>query len=319
MNVFCTVITSNYFPYALTLFKSLFDQDPGVQLHVLVTDDNGGRKELTGKYPAIHLHDVSELAHYAFVQEVYDRYAHTEMDEFRWAVKPLFISYLLEQHASKVIYVDSDIYFYQDFRFLFDELDHAAVLLTPHWRNTDPLADEQSFYALFTGGIFNAGFIGAGKTALPALKWWASVCHFKMGAHHKLGIHDDQRYLDVLPVAFDNVKIIRHRGCNVGAWNTIECRRVMVNGQVLINGIYPIVFIHFNKQFIREILKGHDALLRAHFETFRTVFEEEGEKLSSFITDLNYFIEPGALIKLKWQLKIRTRLKSFLFKLAGRL
>jgi hypothetical protein len=215
-----------------------------------------------------------------------------------------------------VIYVDSDIYFYQDFNFLFDELDHASILLTPHWRNAYPLLDEKGFYSLFTDGIFNAGFIGADKGSEEALTWWAEACHFKMGSHRELGIQDDQRYLDIFPVRFDGVKIIKHKGCNVSGYNKIECKRQLVNGEVLINGVYPIIFIHYNKDFIAEILKGYDDLLLPYFKIFKETFEEEGIALGSVKQGLNYYLEPGKISKLKWKLKVRTRIKALLTRLA---
>jgi hypothetical protein len=317
MNTFCTIITSGHIPYALALYKSLARYDKVVQLHVLVTDRTADAPQVS--YPGLHLFYAAKLQQYDLVNELYNKYAHTGMDHFRWSLKPVFMSYLLENGFEKVLYVDADLFFFHEFAFLFDALDAASILLTPHWNNSDPLVNEQSFVSLFTCGIFNAGFVGASREGLPALRWWSRACHYKMGALPLQGIYDDQRYLDVLPVKFENVHIIRHWGCNVATWNLRECGRIPVNGQVLINGTYPIIFIHMNRMLITEILKGHDVLLRPYFDEFRKTFEEDGVPLNDFIKDLDHYAAAGQIIKLKWKLKLRTRIKSFLFRLAEKL
>jgi hypothetical protein len=229
------------------------------------------------------------------------------------------MSYLLENGFEKVLYVDADIFFYNAYAFLFDALDTASVLITPHWSISDPLINEESFVTLFTCGIFNAGFVGASRAGLPALHWWSGACHYKMGAFAMQGIYDDQRYLDLLPAEFDNVHILRHKGCNVAIWNQEKCRRVPVNGKILINGIYPLIFIHMSQVMIKEILKGHDALLKPYFDEYRKTFEEEGASLNDFIKDLDNYAAAGRIMKLKWRMKLRTRIKSFLFRLAEKI
>jgi hypothetical protein len=98
------------------------------------------------------------------------------------------------------------MYFFNDYDFLFEELDESVILLTPHWRNSNTFLGSESFMSLFTHGIFSAGFIGANKGGLSALQWWANACHFMMAPKPEIGIYDDQKYLDVLPVLFKNVK-----------------------------------------------------------------------------------------------------------------
>ncbi|MCW3116776.1 MAG: glycosyltransferase, partial [Chitinophagaceae bacterium] len=185
--------------------------------------------------------------------------------------------------------------------------------------NTNPLENRDSFLSNFTSGVFSAGFFGVNKKGLPALTWWANACHFMMGPHIELGVHDDQRYLDIFPVLFENTKIIRHRGCNVGAWNYGESVRSLVNGQVLIKGSYPVIFIHFDEMLIATILKGHDKYLLPYLERYRKYFEEEGYELSGFIRKLDQQTNAGLLLRMKWKIQFRTRIKKFLYKLAERL
>jgi hypothetical protein len=315
MQAFCTIITADYFPRALALYNSIAAYDEQIELHVLVAD-NKPVHEIAKQFPRIRLIPVSNLSHYTLVDELYKKYAHISLDFFRWSLKPVFISYVLEHGIDKLIYLDGDMFFVNDYHFLFLELDSSSVILTPHWKTNDPLADSASFFALFRSGIFTAGFVGANQQALPAMKWWAEACHFMMGEHPALGIHDDQRYLDIFPVYFEGTKVIRHQGCTIGAWHYELSKRELVNGEVMINGKYPVIFIHFEEMLVSQILKGHDPLLLPYLNQYRKVFEENGFVLNNYIKNINTYASATSFHRLKWKIKLRTRMKQFFFKLA---
>ena len=87
------------------------------------------------------------------------------------------------------------------------------------------------------------------------------------------GLFVDQAYLDLLPIYFESVKILRHRGCNVANWNQIECQREENQpGVITING-FPLVFIHFTASTIRGIEAGDDPLLRDHLARYRAALD----------------------------------------------
>jgi hypothetical protein len=315
MQAFCTIITADYFPRALTLYKSIARYDEQVEFHVLVAD-NKPVHEISNQYPRIKLIPVSSLSNYSLVGDLYKKYAHISLDFFRWSLKPVFISYLLENGVDRVLYLDGDMFFVNDYHFLFEELDIASVILTPHWKSNDPLIDSASFFALFRSGIFTAGFIGANRQAIPAMKWWAEACHFLMGEHPALGIHDDQRYLDIFPVYFEGTKVIRHQGCTIGAWHYELCKRELVNGEVMINGKYPVIFIHFEEMLVSQILKGHDPLLLPYLNQYQKEFEESGFVLKDYIKNIDTYASATSFHRLKWKIRLRTRVKQFFFKLA---
>ncbi len=318
MNTFCTIITKNYLPYAIALYKSLYKFNHTVSLQVLVVDDEI-TPEQVAPYAGISIIPITDIMDFHLTGSLYRKYAHTSTDNFRWALKPVLLLYLLETGFEKVIFTDCDIYFYDDYKFLIDKLDHSDILLTPHWRCSNPLVNEPAFISLFSDGIYNAGFIGAAKSGIPALNWWAHVCHYKMETMESIGFREDQGYLNVVPVLFEKVEIIRHRGCNISAWNQEECRRVMVGNKVLINGEYPIVFMHYNTVLFTEILKGHDRMLQSYLNEYKKTFEENGSLLASFHNGFDFYYKPSQLQKLKWTLMIRTRAKRWLFALARKL
>lgn len=315
MQTFCTIITADYFPRALALYESVAKYNAEIELQILVAD----RKPLpviADKFLKIKIRTVEELSDFPLVRDLYKKYAHINIDNFRWSMKPVFASWLLENGYDKLLYADCDMFFVNDYNFLFSELDTNTFLLTPHWKTTNPLVDEQSFLSTFTSGIFSAGFFGASKKGLPALRWWANACHFKMMPAIELGVHDDQRYLDLLPVIFEKTKIIRHRGCNIGAWNYEESVRALVDGQIMINEQYPVIFIHFDEMMVSSILKGHDKLLLPYLQQYEEAYRTNGYDLASYIKSLGSLKNVGLLKRTKWNLRFRTRIKEFLYKLA---
>lgn len=263
--VFCTIITKSHFGYAEALATSLEVYSDDFLLYALVVDADLRDKSRSGLV-VLSLPEVESELSVLLARRYLDFGQH---DEFRWSMKSVLLLHLLAKakaKADKVIFVDPDIAFFNDPRFLFDFLDSSNVLLTPHWRCNDPSKDPVNFRLLMTEGYFNAGFVAVCSGAEEALEWWARICLGRCERAQSEGLFVDQSYLNLLPVYFDKVRIIRHRGCNVANWNLKMNRREMVDGEVLINGKDPVVFIHFTNSTIRGILCGEDGYLRPHLE-----------------------------------------------------
>jgi glycosyltransferase involved in cell wall biosynthesis/radical SAM superfamily enzyme YgiQ (UPF0313 family) len=273
---FCTVITKNYYPYALTLFKSIEKFDANIVLHVLISDSND---KIESPFPNLKFYSLTDLRNEKMSTLLFEKYFLSDHDAFRWSMKSVFMKYLLiELHLEKLIYVDSDIHFFNDYHFLFDYLDTSNILLTPHWRSSSPSLDEGNFKLLLTDGFYNAGFVGVNNRAIEALEWWANACAYKCEKSPETGNFVDQTYLDFFHYLFDGVHIIKHKGCNVANWNQVECKRTLSsNNDVLINGKYPIVFIHFTNSTIRGILQGEDRFLLPHLKIYQSLLANSGE------------------------------------------
>ena len=314
MNTVCTIITANYLPLAKVLHASLQRQNPGISLQVLVVDEHHFVST-----DSFIIHTTDSLANSVFFAGIQKKYGHTNPDYFRWALKPVFIGYLLEKGFDKVLFTDPDLYFVSNFDFLFDELDKNNILLTPHWANIDPTENEDSLLAVLKGGLYNAGFIGANKNGAGVMAWWAGLCHYKTEDLKDLGLFVDQKYLDILPVQFENVLVIKHRGCNLASWNIDMSKREMIEGEVRINKIYIPVFIHFAKDTIVNILNRNDVLLMPYFESYKTELQQEKFDLLKTIPDIDTDIYNSPFYKIKHKVRFRTRLKRFFFKSAEKL
>ncbi len=192
-------------------------------------------------------------------------------DKLRWACKPLILAHLLDLGFNKVIYVDNDIHFFSSPQFLFDELDVYDVALTPHYYKANATKEQYWLEANFRVGLFNAGFIGVNSNGISAMHWWADCCAYNIKKSTWRGLFDDQKYLDLMPVLFDNVRIIKHKGCNVAGWNLdLSPRSLNKSGEVTLDYQWPLIFIHFNRFTINQILIGKDPLLESHLSRYET-------------------------------------------------
>lgn len=182
------------------------------------------------------------------IDRIYFRYK-DDLDALRWALKPAFLLYFLQdKNYDNVIYIDNDIYFVNNNTFIIDLLDRG-VLLTKHNRPIYPSSDEKvydEFLCNFVHGFFNAGFIGASSIGSPAIEWWLKMNLWQCCKNNEYGLYDDQKYLDILALEFNNlVRICDHPGCNLATWNINTAIRSFENGKWKINNIYDPIFCHF--------------------------------------------------------------------------
>lgn len=278
---FCTIVTRDYIPQALTLYDSLKIYDGCFDFCILVSCY---KKELNDnlldilKKETVEFFYLDDFLEDDLARKIIQKYYRKDMDAFRWSMKSVFMIYLLQRRDyQKVIFCDSDVCFLGDYSFLVKYLEYYSILLTPHWRPTNPFFKfTECFEQNFQHGLFNGGFIAANKNGIKTLRWWAKACYFNCKIEPERGYYVDQKYLDLFILLNDKVYIIRHKGCNIANWNRQECKRVLKNEKVLINGVYPIIFIHFTNDTINDILSGKDPLLLPYLVKYSNMLSKRG-------------------------------------------
>ncbi len=305
-------------PFAALLYQSLAKAEPAVQLQVLLSDLENPQ-ELPLGLSNLRYHSLADVLNTPTAKRIHQKYGASNPDVFRWALKPVFIAHLLQRGFEKVIFSDPDMYFVNSFGFLFDFLNEHAVLLAPHWGSVDPLKNEDSLYSVLRNGLYSGGLIAAGKKGLPAMEWWAGVCHYKMERQPALGLYDDQKYLDVIPLIEGTTTVIRHMGCNLSSINIDSCRREMINNKLLINGEFEPVFIHFTKDTIINIVNRNDYLLKPFLDNYIAELATEKFDLLNRLDDIDASKFSSVIYPLKHKLRLRTLLKRFFFRLAEKI
>lgn len=257
LTAICTITTSSHLFKVKALYDSL-EGKTGADFHCLVTD---GKAEA---WKNGHLHGL-EMLKGDTAEAIFRKYTGNKL---RWACKSLFMLHLLETYE-RVIYVDNDIAFYSSPDFLFEQLQEKSILLTPHFYPADPTHDQNWLEANYRVGLYNAGFIGASRRGADALRWWGQCCAYTIRKDYYRGLFDDQKYLDLFPVLFDGVEILKHKGCNVAGWNILTSpRNTDASGQVWLDGKWPLVFVHYNYYTIDCIQKGKDPGLQPHWQQY---------------------------------------------------
>lgn len=274
---FCTIITEDFTHYALSLFGSLKKYHHSLHFYILIVNQKDPLRQLIADFSELYIVSLEDLLNQDHqAQIIADKYNYDDnFDCFRWSMKPVILRHLLNKGFNQVFFLDPDLYFFNDFTFLYRELEGSSLLLTPHWRAKNPYKDATNFAILQTSGLFNAGFVGATKSGIPALEWWASVCAYECVKDPSRGLFVDQAYLDLMPIYFEDIKILRHKGCNVANWNQIECERTLSDtGEILINQKWKLIFVHFTLSTIKGIQSGKDYLLTSHLAEYQDVLEQ---------------------------------------------
>lgn len=246
-------------------------------LHILVVDGTGSSDNPRCRFWT--LEDIKRTQPAAGIISKY----FSDKDKLRWSLKPVFMNFLLNDSGlgtTRILYLDNDLFFFNNYTFLFDLLKENHFLLTPHHYRHDPRSHQNWFEANYRVGLYNAGFVGAAQASTEGLKWWAECCLYRCEKNIFRGLFDDQKYLDLLPIMDAKTHIVRHKGCNVAGWNIDVCKREMLDGQVLIDGQYPVVFVHFNDTTIREIIHGNDVHLEPHYRAYVAALKKYKPNLS---------------------------------------
>lgn len=260
----CTISTKSHLFKVRALFDSLsswLGENHGVKFICWCIDYD------FEEFGEIDIISYEQIQKNRKVRQVFDKYENNK-DHTRWSLKPVLIGELLQTHE-KVIYLDNDLGFFSGPSFLFDELDSQDILLTAHNYPRNPNAKQNWLEANFKVGLYNAGFIAVNRHAKHIMDWWADCCLYRCEKSLIRGLFDDQKYLDLVPVMHPKTKVLEHLGCNVAGWNVDICsRKPQEDGSVLINGKWPIVFVHFNGFSIRAIIQGEDPLLLPYYEEY---------------------------------------------------
>lgn len=241
-----TSVTSNYIPKARVLAESVKRVDPSVCFHLLLSDDPPTGFDLASE-PFDKLILIENLSIDNFKQWVFSH----RLVELCTAVKGTALEWIFEKYeAQKVFYFDPDMAVFSRLDELIRELDENSVLLTPH--QTDP---ETSLKGIVDNemcslrhGVFNLGFVGVANTGEGRrfACWWRDrLLHFCHDDHSR-SLFTDQKWVNLAPCMFDEVKVLRSPAFNVATWNlSTRIATGSLDGGILING-EDLGFYHFS-------------------------------------------------------------------------
>jgi hypothetical protein len=240
--VACTIVSANYLHFAWTLAESFLKFHPEDEFHLLLVDRMP--KDFVLRDSRVRVLEVERLGLPDFQSLAFK----FNILELNTAVKPSFLKYLFTLGADKVIYFDPDIYLFRPVELIYEELDRASIVLTPHVLH--PTSDSEHICekdSLGTG-VFNLGFVAVSRSPEGSafLDWWEERC-LRFGFEDlRSGLFVDQKWVNLAPCFFVGICILRHEGCNVAYWNLTERSLSQKNDTYLVNESTPLIFFHFS-------------------------------------------------------------------------
>lgn len=160
--------------------------------------------------------------------------------ELATAIKPFVLEKLLVNDGDRVLYMDPDTVMYSRLDDVLAALDTASVALTPH--QTTP---EDEWPAIWDNeicslkhGVYNLGFVAVAATPVGRAfaAWWRERCHRLCIDDVPNGLFTDQRWIDLVPALFPDVKILRTPRLNVSTWNLSKRRITREDDKLFVNG-----------------------------------------------------------------------------------
>lgn len=236
-----TICSINYLAKALVLIDSYSTHHPDHAFYLVLVDRK--RDWVDINRPNVNIIWAEDLGIKDFL-----KYAFTfDVIEFNTNVKPTSLQLILKSHDA-VVYLDPDIKVYAPLDTVFESLETASIVVTPH--SNTPILDgkKPDDLELLKFGAFNLGFIGISHCTegFAFLEWWSARC-LEYGFYEpQLGLGVDQKWVGLAPCYFPSMQISHDPGLNVAFWNLHERNLNHADGVWMINGKHPLKFIHFS-------------------------------------------------------------------------
>lgn len=235
----------NYWPKVKLLFQSIRRWHPEWETYWAIADrppsDLKTYGEAVERLITIDDLGIPEVTAWVFKHNV---------AELSTAIKPFAFRYLMNTvQARRVLYFDPDVVLFSRLDDLVDEFESYSILLTPHQTRPESCLEAiiDNEICSLRHGVFNLGFLGirADNNGFAFLDWWADrLYHF---CYESLETHlwTDQKWINLAPIFFDGVKILKDGRFNVAPWNiTTRCvAGTFANGFVVDDK--PLGFYHF--------------------------------------------------------------------------
>jgi hypothetical protein len=124
----CTIIACNYLPAARVLARSFKKANPSGTISVLLLDDVHRSVDASSEpFEILRPEELGEDT-----AEIHRMAAIYDVTEFATALKPWLLEHLLDSGLLSVIYLDPDIFVYDDLTELVTLADRGGIVITPH-------------------------------------------------------------------------------------------------------------------------------------------------------------------------------------------
>jgi hypothetical protein len=251
MKIAFTICSNNYLSLARALGKSL--EAAGNDYHFIIGLVDRLEDRLEPYYEGFDVLPCDQIG-IPDLEEISLKYT---ISEFNTALKPFYFQHLFNKYpeAEYVTFLDPDMLVYRKLQEIEDGHREYDILLTPHIlhpQNLDSKLPNEISY--LTTGTFNLGFLSLRKSTntVKLLNWWAERLRHYCYYDYYNGLFVDQKWVNLVPVFFDSILILKHPGYNVAYWNLHERTLTERNEEWFINETYSLCIYHFSSVSIKQ-------------------------------------------------------------------
>lgn len=241
--VYCTYFDSGYLSRGLALIESLRRHGDDAPVWVLALDQATRDYLDAAAIPGVTAIGIDDLE--AAVPELPAVKAERSRMEYYFTATPLLVRWVMDRAAQPgtvAIYLDADLFFFDDPSLVLDALGDGSVGIIEHGYPPSRAAKLAKY------GRFNVGWVGIRDDAAgrACVDWWAASTLEWCSDTPSEGRYADQGYLDRFPELFDGVVVLPSLGFNLAPWNTAGRRVERTRDGVTIDGRDRLVFFHFH-------------------------------------------------------------------------
>lgn len=239
--VYATYFDSRYLARGLALINSMRRFDLSTNFAVLALDSEVDDYFRTNPIDNLTVITLSELM--SFEPRLREIEGQRTRMEFIFTLTPILVSKVLSLNtkASHAIYLDADLYFFEDPELVLQALGNHDVGVIPH----NYTKSNQEKLSKF--GTYNVGWVAFRNTELgnQCLEYWYSECLEWCFDKPSNGKYADQGYLDNFDTVIPTVKVISSLKFNLAPWNVARGSLSVNEGAVSVDS-EPLVFFHFH-------------------------------------------------------------------------
>jgi hypothetical protein len=237
-NGFCIILSKYRLYQGVALYNSIKRNIENPKIFILCMDDESYEVLLILNLENVNIDHVQKIENHMLKTKKNER----KLSSYCWTLKPIFLEYVMNHFKGldRVTYVDADEYFFSDPSPVFEEGINSSVLLSKH-NFTRSLKNLENIC-----GKYNSGFISfkRDRNGIDTLNWWKERCLEWCYEEIEKSKFGDQKYLEDIPLIFNNVSDIKIPGVNIGGWNHGRYKPTMKNNKVYINNV-PLILYHF--------------------------------------------------------------------------
>ncbi|MFT5824259.1 MAG: hypothetical protein ACI8ZM_005525 [Crocinitomix sp.] len=316
--IFFTLCSNNYLAQAKTLGDSVLATYPDSIFVIGLVDFRDDSIDYSS-FERMQITGFEEIGCPEF-EEMLARY---NVIEFNTSVKPFYIEYLWRHYGDEhqIVYLDPDIVVYRPLDHVFMALDVNSIVLTPMFSMVTEKTSLDELVAL-RHGMFNLGFIALkySEQSMKLVKWWKERLTTHCLIDKPRGIFVDQKWMDLAPLLFDEVFILKHPGYNMAWWNFAERKLLDLGDSFAVNNREQLLcFFHFSGfKPGSDSITGRSAESQFAYESrpeMRQLGKDYEQKLLAnqfdFLSNISpklKFYEP----KITWRMKSKKMVKKIL-------